>query len=216
MSQNDESDILEEIESKVAIGATLENRKAMQKVIIRDKKLKMISPEENDDEDGSETSVSDEEVKPKLKVVIKKKSILVKHVDESLFEKRAKQEAGVGDCVPDDEDVIIEKPKAKRTQKQIDAFEKVRQKKMDNAKLREKEKQKVALAEQKILEEKIIKKALSIKKKQIKKQVILDDISDDDTPIEVIKQMKAKQTDRSTTDVKEVKPIKEKPKYNFI
>jgi hypothetical protein len=34
------------------------------------------------------------------------------------------------------------------------------------------------------LEEKIVKKALSIKKKQIKEQIALDEVSDDDTPIE--------------------------------
>jgi large subunit ribosomal protein L34e len=36
-------------------------------------------------------------------------------------------------------------------------------------------------------EQKIVKKALSIKKKEIKKQEILDEISDDETPIEKIK-----------------------------
>ena len=98
---------------------------------------------------------------------------------------------------------------------------------MDNAKLREKEKQKVALAEQKILEEKIIKKALSIKKKQIKKEIILDEISDDETPIEVIKQMKAKQSKVAIGATLEnrnvmerfgnsVSDLKEKPKFNFI
>jgi adenylate kinase family enzyme len=38
--------------------------------------------------------------------------------------------------------------------------------------------------EKKKLEEKMIRKALSIKKKLIKKHAILDEISDDDTPIE--------------------------------
>ena len=70
--------------------------------------------------------------------------------------------AGFGDAVPDDdepkpikklikvkqivppnsddeEEHVIEKPKAKRTQKQIDAFQKVRDKKMENARLREQE-----------------------------------------------------------------------------
>ena len=42
-------------------------------------------------------------------------------------------------------------------------------------------------AEKKAIEEKIVKKALSIKKKEIKKQEILDEISDDETPIEQIK-----------------------------
>ena len=42
-------------------------------------------------------------------------------------------------------------------------------------------------AEKKAIEEKIVKKALSIKKKEIKKQEILDEISDDETPIEKVK-----------------------------
>ena len=42
-------------------------------------------------------------------------------------------------------------------------------------------------AEKKAIEQKIVKKALSIKKKEIKKQEILDEISDDETPIEKIK-----------------------------
>jgi hypothetical protein len=37
------------------------------------------------------------------------------------------------------------------------------------------------------MEEKIVKKAISIKKKQILKQKVLDEISDDETPIEEVK-----------------------------
>ncbi len=48
------------------------------------------------------------------------------------------------------------------------------------------EKQLKAEQEKKELEEKILSKAISIKKKQLKKSV-LDEISDDDTPIEEIK-----------------------------
>lgn len=38
------------------------------------------------------------------------------------------------------------------------------------------------------LEEKVVSKAISIKKKQLKQEIALDEISDDDTPIEEIKQ----------------------------
>jgi len=48
------------------------------------------------------------------------------------------------------------------------------------------EKQLKAEEEKKQLEEKVLSKAISIKKKQLKKSV-LDEISDDDTPIEEIK-----------------------------
>jgi hypothetical protein len=191
MSENDESEILEEIVSKVA-------KTLNKKVALKDKKL-IIEDEE----------VAPNEV-PKLKVIIKKKSLLKKQESES------DDEDGSETLVSD-----IEKPKKARTQKQIDAFEKVRQKKMENAKKREEDKKKLAEYEKKTLEEKIIKKAVSIKKKQIKKQQILEEISDDDTPIEVIKEMKAnsllgkraKQDDRVRGCAPE---IKEKPKYNFI
>ena len=53
---------------------------------------------------------------------------------------------------------------------------------------------------------------MSIKKKQIKKQQVLEEISDDETPIEVIKQMKAKQTVKPL----ETKPLREKPKFIFL
>ena len=60
--------------------------------------------------------------------------------------------------------------------------------------------------EKKALEEKVLAKAVSIKKKQIKKQVVLDEISDDETPIEKIKEI-----------AKKIKPVeKPKPLFNFI
>ena len=42
------------------------------------------------------------------------------------------------------------------------------------------------------LEDKIVKKAISIKKKQIKKEAVLDEISDDETPIQKIKEIAKK------------------------
>ena len=42
------------------------------------------------------------------------------------------------------------------------------------------------------LEAKIVKKAISIKKRQIKKEAALDEVSDDDTPIQKIKQIASK------------------------
>ena len=79
---------------------------------------------------------------------------------------------------------------------------------MENAKLRQEEKKLKDEEDRKELEAKIIKKAVAIKKKQIKKQTVLEEISDDDTPIEVIKEMKK--------NIKEIKPEKPKPKFNFV
>ena len=42
------------------------------------------------------------------------------------------------------------------------------------------------------LEAKIVKKAIAIKKRQIKKEAALDEISDDETPLEKIKQIASK------------------------
>ena len=131
-----------------------------------------------------------EEVKPKP--VIKKKVEVVKEEEEEEEEE-------------DDEEV---KPKQKtpRTKAQILAFERCKAKRVENAKKRLDDAKRLMEFEKKALEEKVISKAVSIKKKQIKKQVILDEISDDDTPIEKVKEMAKK-------NKPEVKP---KPLYNFI
>ena len=137
------------------------------------------------DVDESELLEDIEEMpKPKL---IKSKMVMPKEDDD------------------DDEVVSVEKSKPPRTPKQIEAFKKVRDKKMENAKMRQNEKKTQEEADKKELEAKIIKKAVALKKKQIKKQVVLEEISDDETPIEVIKQMKKSLP----------KPI-EKPRAKFI
>ena len=95
-------------------------------------------------------------------------------------------------------------PKRERTEAQKIAWEKAlatRQANRDNRKTaKETEKERIAreLNEKKLLakkqvEDKIVRKAISIKKKAIKKEIILDEISDDDTPIEEIKQIVKRQ-----------------------
>jgi hypothetical protein len=59
------------------------------------------------------------------------------------------------------------------------------------------------------LEQKIVKKAISIKKKQIKKEAVLDEISDDETPMEAIKQIAKKKKQL-------IPPVDDKPKYIFV
>ena len=72
-------------------------------------------------------------------------------------------------------------------------LEKGRLIKAENDKKKREEAERIAAEEKKIKEEKLIKKAIAIKKKQIKKQAILDEISDDDTPIQKIKKIVEKQ-----------------------
>jgi hypothetical protein len=80
------------------------------------------------------------------------------------------------------------------------------------------------------LEEKVVSKAISIKKKQLKQEIALDEISDDETPIEEIKQKvvakkQAPPTPRTQTPVPKVQPqvsappiipVKPKPAFYFV
>ena len=60
------------------------------------------------------------------------------------------------------------------------------------------------------LEDKVVKKAISIKKKQIKKEAILDEISDDETPIQKIKEIAKKKNHPASQQVET------KPQYIFV
>ena len=60
------------------------------------------------------------------------------------------------------------------------------------------------------LEDKVVKKAISIKKKQIKKEAILDEISDDETPIQKIKEIAKKKNHPAPQQVET------KPQYIFV
>ena len=90
----------------------------------------------------------------------------------------------------DDDEAPIQKPKAPRTAAQIAAFKKVQAKRDENRVQRLVEKKLKEKADQEELEKKVVKKAISIKKRQIKKQAVLDEISDDDTPIETIRRVR--------------------------
>lgn len=92
----------------------------------------------------------------------------------------------------EEEEAPVQKPKAKRTPAQLAAFEKAKATKAANAILRAKEAKKKEDDARAALEAKIVQKALSIKKKQIKKAAALEEISDDDTPVEKIKQIAKK------------------------
>lgn len=63
---------------------------------------------------------------------------------------------------------------------------KMREKLAEAQERKKQEKAEREAMERAILDEKIVKKAISIKKKQIKKEKVLDEISDDETPMEEI------------------------------
>lgn len=112
-----------------------------------------------------------------------------------------------------EETETLTRAKKPRTAKQLEAFEKAKAIRDANALKRKEEAKRKAEEERKIIEEKLVKKAISIKKKQIKKQAVLEEISDDETPIEKVKEIaeKIKITPKQL-------PAPEKPimKYNFF
>jgi hypothetical protein len=99
----------------------------------------------------------------------------------------------------------------------LEAFKKAQAIRDANTAKRKQEQKEKEDAERKIAEEKIVKKAIAIKKKEIKKQAVLDEISDDDTPIQKIKEIAI----GTKVPVKpplqpKVEPIKVIPKINFF
>jgi len=109
-------------------------------------------------------------------------------------------------------DESIVKPKKKLTEKQLEALKKGQQTRDANAKKRREEAERKAEEDRKIMEAKIVRKAISIKKKEIKKQAALDEISDDDTPIQKIKEISQPTTNKNTNKTSEgfKEPVKQK------
>jgi hypothetical protein len=125
------------------------------------------------------------------------------------FEKSSKQKPATASA-------IAKKP---RSQKQIEQFEKARA--IRDAKRKQKIEQKILEEQQhqKELEDKILQKAISIKKKQILKQKVLDEISDEETPIEEVKKIvKPKTISQPTESKHQIKdiPISNNPRFFFI
>tara|TARA_R110000850_G_scaffold173445_1_gene299080 strand:- start:871 stop:1365 length:495 start_codon:yes stop_codon:yes gene_type:complete len=81
------------------------------------------------------------------------------------------------------------KEKKPRTAKQVEAFQKARESRERNALARKQSRDEEAIAIRKDVEDKLVKKAIAVKKKQIKQQAILDEISDDDTPLEEVEKI---------------------------
>jgi chromosome segregation ATPase len=107
----------------------------------------------------------------------------------------------IDESLSDDEVATLqaEKPQVKQKRPQTEAQKlataKMRQKLAEKHQRIRDEKAKQEEEKKRHVEEKIVQKALSIKKKQIKKEQVLDEISDDDTPIEeVIPVYKARRT----------------------
>jgi len=110
----------------------------------------------------------------------------------------------INDCItPSEDDTPITKPKRPLSEKQYEALKKGQQKRDENREQKKAIQKQKEDEERKLIEEKLVKKAISIKKKQIKKQAVLDEISDDDTPIQKVKEIAEKPSQKN--------PIVEKP-----
>ena len=88
------------------------------------------------------------------------------------------------------DDEIEVKPKRERTEKQKQAFIKAQATRLAKAEQRKKEQLIKEQEEKEELEKKLIEKAIKVKKKQIKKMAVIEQLSDDDTPIEKHKPVK--------------------------
>jgi hypothetical protein len=119
--------------------------------------------------------------------------------------KEVKEELTVEDVSSGEEDIETSPtPKPKRaytprppkTEAQMEAFKKAIETRNANAKKRKEEAEKMLAQSKKETEDKVVKKAIAIKKKQIKAQLALDEISDDEEPIEVVKQKVKKVVER--------------------
>jgi len=124
---------------------------------------------------------------------------------------------------PVEEISTLQAPKKKRilTEKQLEVLRKAREsnqmrlkeqqarKKLEDDEI-EKEVGRRFEEYKKSLEDRVLKKAISIKKKEIKRQAVLEEISDDETPIEKIKEL----TKRKPSQ--QLPPAPQQPKYIFV
>lgn len=120
--------------------------------------------------------------------------------------------------------LLATKPKRTPTPKQLEVLKKARETMQMKAKENQiKKRLEDEAIEQEIerrcneykkeIENKIIKKAVSIKKKEIKKQAVLDEISDDETPMQKIKEISNKKV---VKQLPSTEAINTKPKYIFV
>ena len=143
-------------------------------------------PDDSDDE-PIEAVKTNTNKKPELKQMPKQ----IEQKSELKQMPKQERHEGVGSSrdAPQDE-IIKETPAQKKKRIQSEAqklnTQKMREKLKEAQERKKQEKAEREAMERAILDEKIVKKALSIKKKQIKKEKVLDEISDDETPMEEI------------------------------
>ena len=182
---------------------------------------KVVEVVTDNDDEQSDDEVEIPKAKPVSKINLKQdepavKKPLKKKIIQTIIEVESDEEG----------EEIIQPVKAKRIQseKQKQNTEKMRNKLKEYHERKREEKEQLAIQKQeeekqrkKKIEDKIVTKAIAIKKKQIKQEAILDEISDDDTPIEevkkIVKKLPAKKDEPNPV---KLPPEPLKPKFIFI
>ena len=89
--------------------------------------------------------------------------------------------------IEEEEPIKLEKPKRPRSQAQIKQFEKVYQRKMEEAGKRKVKRAEGEKEAKELLEKQLIEKAIELKKKQISIMKVIEDLSDDEEPVKEVK-----------------------------
>lgn len=143
---------------------------------------------------------------PRIKKSYTELELLTAPTDEPLQASKEEDEIPTALCEPP------KKPKKIATEKQLEAMRLGREKREEQIRLRKQAEAEEKEIQKKLLEQKIVQKAISIKKKEIKKSTLLDEISDDDTPIEEIKTtMKAKPIQKQVVATQQPAPKVQPP-----
>ena len=143
---------------------------------------------------------------PRVKKVDAELELLTTPTEEPLQASKEEDEIPTTLCE------LPKKPKKIASEKQLEAMRLGREKRDEQIKLRRQAEEQEKATQKKLLEDKIVKKANSIKKKEIKKSNLLDEISDDDTPIEEIKTtMKAKPIQKQVVATQQPAPKVQPP-----
>ena len=85
--------------------------------------------------------------------------------------------------IEEEEPIKLEKPKRPRSQAQIKQFEKVYQRKMEEAGKRKVKRAEGEKEAKEQLEKQLIQNAIKLKKKQISRMKVIEDLSDDEEPV---------------------------------
>ena len=118
--------------------------------------------------------------------------------------------------IEEEEPIKLEKPKRPRSQAQIKQFEKVYQRKMEEAGKRKVERAEGEKEAKELLEKQLIEKAIKLKKKQISRMKVIEDLSDDEEPVKEVK-IKPTMNRPAPTVIKKVDPYEAfKLKYKII